>query len=384
MKKVITTVGTSIFSNNLKGTDWKRFKELKNKSASEEWDEYDESGEIKRLRDATWKNIKKSKDPKVSAEVQSLDKIQKRLKEKVVIHLLATDTILSRLAAELIQKWYSENFPKVDVNFSSQPHTDVITGLQVHSLDLFRTEGFPNLIKRVRKLANDGNYWGDIVFNLTGGFKGIIPVMTTIAQVEGVQCFYIFQEENENNPDLIEIPPVPLEVKTGVFAKYFFDFQKITSDLYPQDNFSPDFLSDPEVQKLVFEEDGFLYLNDFCVILWEKFLSDHFVYFAPDDIEKEISTQPNIQRILSNKLCHEDIRHGSSVEVKSSHRHVFDDGRNGNRIYFFEENGRVYIYKTFDSNHDAHIKYLERVVFDDTLREETLKNASFRIVKITK
>lgn len=382
MKKVITTVGTSIFSNNLKGTDWKRVQELKNKSASEEWYEYEQSGDIERLRDATWKTIKRSKDPKISAEAQSLDKIKKRLKDEIVIHLLATDTILSRLAAELIKKWYSENFPKIDVKFSSQPNTDIVNGLQVQSLHLFRTEGFPNLIKRVRKLANDGNYWGDIVFNLTGGFKGIIPVLTTIAQVEGVQCFYIFQEENESNPDLIEIPPVPLEVKTDVFVKYFFDFQKITSDLYPQDNFSPDFLSDAEVQKLVFEEDGFLYLNDFCVILWEKFLSDHFIYFTPDDIQKEISTQPNIQRILSSKFCHEEIRHGSSVEVKSSHRHVFDDGKNGNRIYFFEFNNRVYIYKTFDSNHDAHIKYLNSIDYNEHFKKNIVENSSLRLLKI--
>lgn len=382
MKKVITTVGTSIFSNNLEKDDWKLVERLKNSSVTEKWNEKEER--IEELRDATWKIIKKSKDPKISAEIQSLDKIQKRLKEEVEIHLLATDTILSRLAAELIQRWLNENLPETNVKFSSQPNTDVIKGLQVQSLHLFRTEGFPNLIKRVRKLANDGNYWGDIVFNLTGGFKGIIPIMTTIAQVEGVQCFYIFQEESENNPDLIEIPPVPLEVKTDVFVKYFFDFKKITSDLHPRDSFSSDFLSDPEVQKLVFEEDGFIYLNDFCVILWEKFISDHFVYFTSDDIQKEISMQPNIQRILSNKLCYEEIRHGSSVEVKSSHRHVFDDGKNGNRIYFFEEYGRTYIYKTFDTNHDAHEKYLSKITFDNSLKEEIVKRSEFRIIKIAR
>lgn len=382
MKKVITTVGTSIFSNNLNGNDWKRVVDLKNKSTSEEWDEYEQSCEIGRLRDTTWKAIKKSKDPKISAEAQSLEKIGKKLKEEIVIHLLATDTILSRLAAELIQKWYGEKLQDIEVKFSSQPNTDVIKGLQVQSLHLFRTEGFPNLIKRVRKLANDGNYWGDIVFNITGGFKGIIPIMTTIAQVEGVQCFYIFQEENENNPDLIEIPPVPLEIKTDVFINYFIDFQKITSDLYEPSTFSSEFLENHEVKKLVFEEEGFLYLNDFCAILWEKFSNDHFVYFATDEIYKEISTQPNIQRILSNKLCYEEVRHGSSVEVKGSHRHVFDDGKNGNRVYFFELDSRVYIYKIFDSNHDAHEKYLNSIDFNEQLKKATVESSSLRLSKI--
>lgn len=380
MKKVITTVGTSIFSNNPKGPIPELARRLKNKSASEEWD--GKVHRIKELRDATWKLIKKRKDNKVSAEVQSLDKVRKKLKEEASIHLLATDTILSRLAAELLQKWYAEKFPELEIKFSSQPNTDVIKGLQVQSLHLFRTEGFPNLIKRVRKLANDGNYWGDIVFNLTGGYKGIIPIMTTIAQVEGVQCFYIFQEDDENTPDLIEIPPVPLEVKTDVFVKYFNDFQQLTSDLYEPSNFSPEFLSDQEVKKLILKEDGFLYLNDFCVILWEKFLNDHFVYFTPNEIQKEISIQPNIQRILSSKLCHEEVRHGSSVEVKGSHRHVFDDGKNGNRVYFFELDSRVYIYKTFDSNHDAHIKYLNSVDFDEQLKKAIVASSSLRLSKI--
>lgn len=380
MKKVITTVGTSIFSNNLQGHNWELVERLKNKSASEDWDE--KVSRIEELKDATWKVIKKTNDPKVSAEVQSLEKIRKKLKGEILIHLLATDTILSRLAAEMIQKWYGEKFQDIEVKFSSQPNTDVIKGLQVQSLHLFRTEGFPNLIKRVRKLANDGNYWGDIVFNLTGGYKGIIPIMTTIAQVEGVQCFYIFQEENENNPDLIEIPPVPLEIKTDVFTKYFIDFQKITSDLYEPSAFSSEFLADHEVKKLVFEEEGYLYLNDFCAILWEKFSNDHFVYFASDEICEEISTQPNIQRILSSKLCHEEVRHGSSVEVKGSHRHVFDDGKNGNRVYFFELDGRVYIYKTFDSNHDAHEKYLNSVDFNEQLKKTTIENSTLRLSKI--
>jgi CRISPR/Cas system-associated protein Csm6 len=382
MKKVITTVGTSIFSNNPEGAIPELVRRLKNKSASEDWDE--KVSRIEELKEATWKVIKKINNPKVCAEVQSLEKIRKNLKGEIVIHLLATDTILSRLAAEMIQKWYGEKFQDIEVKFSSQPNTDVIKGLQVQSLYLFRTEGFPNLIKRVRKLANDGNYWGDIVFNLTGGYKGIIPVMTTIAQVEGVQCFYIFQEENENNPDLIEIPPVPLEVKTDVFTKYFNDFNKVTSDLYEPSNFSSEFLSDNEVKKLTFEEDGFLYLNDFCVILWEKFLNDHFVYFTPDEIQEEISTQPNIQRILSSKLCHEEVRHGSSVEVKRSHRHVFDDGKNGNRIYFFELDSRVYIYKTFDSNHDAHIKYLNSVDFDEQMKKAIVASSSLRLSKINR
>lgn len=369
MKKVITTVGTSIFTNCADKADYKDLIDL----SHNQWE--NES----RKRDSLRKKVLNSnrfRNEDASAEVQSLLAIANRYKEEELdIYLLATDTVLSRLAAELVKVWFEENNFKVYFT----PQYDVIDGLQIKSLVEYRKKGFPNLISRIQKIANNGNWWGDIVFNLTGGYKGIIPILTTIAQVEQVPSFYIFQEEASIKPDLIEIPPVPLEVKTELFEKYLSDFQKITSDLFDLSSFSEEFKK--STWPLLYEEEGFLRLNEFCQVLWHKFRHNHFIFYASDEIYSQITQQANIQRILSQKLWSPHVRHGASVEVKGEHRHVYDDGKNGNRIYFFEDRSEVFIYKTFDTDHSGHVKFL-KTPFTDDLRRQILETATIRVIKI--
>jgi putative CRISPR-associated protein (TIGR02619 family) len=380
MRKVITTVGTSIFSNNpLEGQSALYEKKLKNRKATDEWE--NQSTRIENIRKETWKKIKNTSSADISAETQSLVKIQEKLKEDIEVYLLATDTILCQLSAEIIKIWMEEHYPTWEIKFSSQPGFDVIKGLQVQSLSLYRREGFSNLIKRIRKIANDGNYWEDIVFNITGGYKGIIPILTTIAQVEGIPCYYIFQDENENNPDLIEIPPIPLEIRSDLFKKHYLPFQKITGNVCSREDFSSYFLQD--VEHLLYEEEGFILLNEFYSILWEKFSATHFAFYASDKVYQKILTQPNVQHILSKKLWNSDVRHGANVEKKGEHRHVFDDGKNGNRVYFFKENEAVFIYQTFDNDHDGHEKYL-KTPFNDNLRTNIIEDGTLRLIEIKK
>ncbi|MGC8735141.1 MAG: hypothetical protein ACP5RD_09010, partial [bacterium] len=107
MKKVITMVGTSLFENYLEKNDDKNFKNPYNHFKKKEINaknldsESDRRRNIERALNETW--FRKNKQ-NASAEIKSLIKLKKELNEDFEIHLLYSDTALSRLAAEILQK----------------------------------------------------------------------------------------------------------------------------------------------------------------------------------------------------------------------------------------------------------------------------------------
>ncbi|MCS7200481.1 MAG: hypothetical protein NZ850_09120, partial [Caldimicrobium sp.] len=108
MNKIITMVGTSIFENyrREKGDDagcMRFFEDLKD-IESEKWE--DEKERCKRLRGYinSWITKKINKElENISAEVKSLAKLSEELKDAFEIYLLSSDTILSRLAGEILK-----------------------------------------------------------------------------------------------------------------------------------------------------------------------------------------------------------------------------------------------------------------------------------------
>lgn len=348
--KIITTVGTSVFSNlsdTLPDT-FDIYKGLINES-HEDWDDYSGSwnSEVEKIKKAVTELIKKG-DEGFSAEIQSIIKISKEVKENLDIYLVATDTINSRLAAELIEEWLTQH---TDCNVYFNPKKDVIEGLQVINRIDFSQKGVPNLFKRLLEIS--GGYWGNIALNITGGYKALIPIMMVISQVRGVPAYYIFQEEKDIKPSLIKIPILPLQFDESPFEKHYESFLKISTDCIAKSDLDSGFLN--ENKDLLMEEEGLVIMNEFTQILWEEHLHKWFYYFATESVEKEIQKQLDVQRILSNKFWSTEQRKSQS-ERKQDHI-VFDDGRNSNRIYYFEENGLPYIYKTFE-DHDAHEKYI--------------------------
>ncbi|MGB9762948.1 MAG: hypothetical protein ACPLW7_02930, partial [Minisyncoccia bacterium] len=101
MRKVITMVGTSLFENyidekedNIFKEAYEDFKDLK--VNAENLDHHSEKREnIETALNETW--FRKNKQ-NASAEIKSLIKLKEELKEDFEIHLLYSDTALSRLA----------------------------------------------------------------------------------------------------------------------------------------------------------------------------------------------------------------------------------------------------------------------------------------------
>lgn len=248
-KTIITTVGTSFFENysssevqdcfrgSHKGIS-KRIKTIRDESqSSNDYDDFDiEIEEIEEiLIPIFFKDIHKTKtdnslkwqlkegvlNTSASAEITSILAIAEQEQSdnlEIEVYLLATDTVLSVFAAELIKKWFKQNKPEITVLFerpnslnAQEESNHVIHKLSVSSNEDYQ-QGFMNLISVVTKLIQaKKKAKEETILNITGGYKAIIPILTLVGQIEEVPLKYIYDESSKNNQvELVEVRNLPI------------------------------------------------------------------------------------------------------------------------------------------------------------------------------
>jgi len=378
MKKIITTVGTSLITNLLKQSDGF----ITNGDVSIlEGRRYNESNkpEIERRIEQLYKKIEKNlelQDASFSAESASLIKIAGELKEHVDVYLLATDTILSPICAEIIRKWFDiqkfnsehKNLEYFNsIHFEANPRY-IIQGLQVKNKDDFERQGLTNLFNRFHEIAENGYFWDNCMINITGGYKALIPFISLIAQINSIPVFYTFQEKNDEKFDLLSIPGLPINLDFELFEKYWEIISLVSEEGKYIENY--EFQRDMK-NILEVPEGSSQMLTMLGYALWEKFKSKFFLFYCPDDVWEEINKQQDILRIIQNKFWNHNARN-NKTERKKKHL-VFDDGDNNNRIYFFQSEQKIYIYKTFENEERARDFIVSDLRKDNIIHESSLR-----------
>lgn len=294
-KKVITPVGTSIFSNYMKEpevsitTDYKNIEE----EPVTAWDDWEIERENIRQKVTSWAEGKLKKSQfNVSAEIMSLIKIleAKDIQTDLQVYLLATETIVSRLAADILKVvldgFTNQSGHTVTIHFDVE--RDVIAGLQVKNETRFQEIGLVELIKKIEEIAShfkltkqsfvklrkknipepilskleklkdqeyefkeqflkalqetvqgsqfiqdiltsariEGRYQ-QLLFNFTGGYKAVIPYLTITAQINDVPMYYTFEETLFSKRELIEIPLLPVDFDFSIIEENYVAFESL-------------------------------------------------------------------------------------------------------------------------------------------------------------
>ncbi len=243
---IITTVGTSIFTNfnkkevkqafdnvqhERKYKDGVRLDDLENDDAQSYDEDIYEALEKKIekywLKDCSkqngkWKYIENSGSANLhaSAEITSILKIAEKIKKKdkdatIEVKLLTTDTALSVSAANLICKYPFNKFGVTIQDFD--PRKDYIPSLGVYPAEgqndsQYYDEGLQQLVERfigdkgVIKQAKKGKIKRKPALNFSGGYKAIIPILTIIAQLEDIPMYYIYEDSDY----LMEVGNLPV------------------------------------------------------------------------------------------------------------------------------------------------------------------------------
>lgn len=215
---LMTTVGVSMFSN-YRGN--KEFNNNWNRIKTENFDKWEDyQSEIEEIRDyiKKWDNFD-------CAEWQTLKKIKERFKGTVSTYLVTSDTIAGHLAGEILEQL----LPTRDIIFQGLKR---IVDFDVISKDKNKIRrGLDNYVNYLMKddIFVDG-------YNISGGYKAIIPTTTLIASYTECTLYYNF----EDSQHLIEIPPFPFDWpidRFEFFEEFFEKLQKEGGLSYESDDY---------------------------------------------------------------------------------------------------------------------------------------------------
>nr|WP_225624282.1 putative CRISPR-associated protein [Thermoanaerobacterium thermosaccharolyticum] len=313
----------------------------------------------------------KNRSEDISAEIKSVKKISEYLKEDIDVYLIATDTIVSSVAADIIKKFLEDDGFIVKFN----PNIDIIKGLQVKNKEQFISEGLSNLIKRINEILKE-EYYGNAAFNISGGYKAIIPYFTMMAQINGCDTYYIFEDTEE----LISIPAAPITIDIEMFEKYNREFTELSSCI---DNYSKwrenhyEFVN--KARSCIEIADNIACLSPIGEILWGNYKSRYNIFFATKNVIEKIKNNKILAQKVVKFLSEDNIR-DEKTEIKGlkiKHK-VYDDGNNNYRIVYDQRDDQIYIYAIFDYEPDE-IKFI-----NDPKQSNRIEDYDFIQYKIDK
>lgn len=304
--RILTTIGTSLFTNyNKKSKVLDTYPDLKNdyeaittqldnldEKGASEYENSSYEGDIRHLREVTqhlWLEVARERS---CAELQTLYKIIKEEdSEEFEVYLLATDTVLSVLAAELIKEYLKTQSTihgkKVNCIFNSDiesSDTTVIKGLQVDSADNFLNLGFNKLLEVINKLSLEKN----TILNISGGYKALIPFLTLFAQIQEIPIKYNYEESDT----LISVGSLP----------FHFDWVVVEA-LKPF--LKNSFIEKGEIQKL-----GYHWYKNNIKFQNNKFLT------SDEEAKMEIRSIPRIYHQVFNSLASYNLLQWDSKDNK--------------------------------------------------------------------
>ncbi|HHG89764.1 MAG TPA: putative CRISPR-associated protein [Devosia sp.] len=198
----------------------------------------------------------------LSAELNAILSYEEEFEEPPTFHhvLVVTDTFVGRQAADVLSGWLSGQGMSVEIWSIKDLRT-----ARGEELRLALSGIVPDLVERIEGAEDDG--WR-VVFNLTGGFKGINGFLQTAAMLWASETVYLF----EGSEELMHIPRIPVCVDAeGDMSEQFELFRELASGTgVPVETVRAAKIAG----SLLFEVEGTATLSEWGRLIWKKALSE--------------------------------------------------------------------------------------------------------------
>ncbi|MBD3338444.1 MAG: hypothetical protein GF353_05015 [Candidatus Lokiarchaeota archaeon] len=228
MKTIISPVGLSLINNFFKGKS-KGGGECKGLEGYR--DDLNEAGSAKNYGAYLIENAREAlksdilawaeKTENACAEFTSIKKLEEKFPdEEFEIHLLPSDTVLSKFMAEIISdiRLWKNHLNRV-TQIIQEHH---IEGLQVEDENDFIQIGMKSLTRKIEDFLDKvPDPQTNLLLNITGGYKATIPYLTIWGQIYGIQLFYTFEDTLKKSNQLIKIPQAPIDFDFTILDDYY-------------------------------------------------------------------------------------------------------------------------------------------------------------------
>ncbi|OFI07056.1 CRISPR-associated protein [Clostridium acetireducens DSM 10703] len=367
-KTIIATVGTSIFSNQTRkeyNEDYINFKNIYNEG------NFKEEADFSLIKSYVLSKIKNAKGfKKMSAEIKSLSKIG--ITKNDSIYLLSTDTNNGLLASEILKEFFQDKF-------NCKVYIERIEGLQVNNAKLFEKVAVKKLLEIIVEIVNNNNYSKEIIFNPTGGFKGVVPYITLAGMIYKKKITYIF----ENTEGLITLPPIPVEFDFNPIEdhedkfNYLYNNQIVSKkEFFKGIEFDK---RDTYYQFIESDEDNYVTFSAIGELLYNKYLSTKnkpyiLIYEKVFNDLKKLNDSNKISCIknLFKKLLDPNLRKNNlhdKPEDTITDLQIFKESNTSPRAFYYMENDIVKVCLV-ELDHDKYELKLKKTVYKNNFRED--------------
>jgi len=263
-KLILSTCGTSLLTNCLKnfGDQENIMRSLLTKHANTTEPKTippDEREKLTLILDKALEQLLEADtetSKRLSAELSGLFILdQGKLDNQDGLHwLIASDTWLGKETAKLIQSKIEEQGAQAEVKVISQLRTNNIDDFNQGASELAR------LCHEEVKGMRNGGY--RVIFNLTGGFKGVQGYMQALGTIYADECVYTFERTGQ----LIRLPRLPFILDTKeIIRKHLRAFRRMNINLTTTLEDIQDMPSE-----FLFEIDGEYTLSTWGQVIWNE------------------------------------------------------------------------------------------------------------------
>jgi hypothetical protein len=222
------------------------------------------------------------------------------------------------------------------------------------------------LADRIEKERRQGR---EVLINATGGFKAEIAYATLVGLLFDVPVSYIHEEFR----DLIEVPAMPVAWEYSTFADWEEFFAWIDGEEpRPTDEVERRWPHLPnEVRVLLEEDDGYTYLSAAGVALrraYDAALDQAVtvpVYLSASAAQTYEQADPSLRSRFDRALARlrsPALRRASSEPVRDCDVLVSPRGHRDERLFWYEEDGAVYVCELARHSDQSYERLLERGV----------------------
>jgi putative CRISPR-associated protein (TIGR02619 family) len=376
MKKILTTVGTSLLTHlrEEKWIDKGEYDYFHNneKDADKIYNDRKDKEKIDRLKKIALrylsdKDINNNEDlNKMSAELKSLYKIIKSEKlDRPDIYFIYSDTPAGKVVTDILKEYLNKS-NKLNAGSIEMKK---ISYLQVFNRMAFENEGIPNLIEYVSEKVNfdyktGTEYSKNIILNITGGFKAVVPYLTLMGSVFEIPVYYIFEETDE----LIKLPPMPvrfnykilednLEIINKIAKEKIMDrktFYELTSNMSTKDRKK----LETDYMKVI---DDLYEFHPIAYILWSKVKQKYlFNIYLSKSAREFYENNKNKAPELLISLANPQLRraHFDPLENTDLNCHKRQKGLQG-RVIYIEGDEKIKVAEIFHGHDNKYERFLK-------------------------
>jgi putative CRISPR-associated protein (TIGR02619 family) len=257
--------------------------------------------------------------------------------------LIGSDTKEGEICAEQLAEL-------IENEFECNVQIRKVEGLQTIDPQAFRRRGVPELFRVLDRYAESLTGGDELILNVTGGFKAVVPYVTLYAMSKRYRVIYLF----ETAPKLIDLPPAPLSFDWNRVATVSDALLKLQRD---------ELINSTEFERLIehvsYDE------KEWLECLWDR--GDDLVWLSAfgQILASAMSSSEGVQVLLSPAASKTFERSTGAVREqyqfmlsrvsnplqRAQHMHtihgsdllIWKPGRTAERMEYFLEKGKIYV-----------------------------------------